>query len=161
MKSRETLLFLLVLLAGTLLGCDAGKPRSNAPVTENPPPVAAEPVKPTEPPKEPERTLVDIGENVSGKADFAKDGDKSIMAPILVPLGQYFTVRDRIVMMTLQKAMNDYKALHDNKPPATHDEFMKEIIEASNIKLPPLRNADDQYQYDPESGELKISTVKK
>ena len=139
------------------VGCDAGKPRLSAPV-ENPPLVVAEePLKPT---PESERELVAIGENASGRADFAKDGDKHIMAPILVPLGQYFTIRDRLPNLQMQHAINLYKAENDNKMPATHDEFMKKIIEANNIGLPPLRNPNDKYQYDPASGELKISTVK-
>ena len=160
MKKVFSLLF--VLFFAVIIGCDAGKPRGPAPVAE---PQAVEPAEPEaakEPAPEPEHTLVDIGENVTGKADFAKDGDKHIMAPILVPLGVYFTMRERTVFtIQIPQAMNLYKAANDNKGPATHEDYMRDIIEANQIKLPALRNPEDKYQYDPESGELKISTIKK
>ena len=156
---KKTSPLLLVLFFAIMIGCDAGKPRSSAPVAEPP---AVEPAAAPEPVPEPERNLVDIGENVTGKADFAKDGDKHIMAPILVPLGVYFTMRERSVFtIQIPQAMNLYKAANDNKAPATHEDYMRDIIEANQIKLPALRNPEDKYQYDPESGELKISTIKK
>ena len=154
-----TPVFLALAAVGVFcfVGCDAGKPRSSARIVEDKPVVPPEPVKPA---KEPERVLVDIGENVSGRADFAKDGENHIMSPILVPLGAYFTVQERLKFMQVDHAMNLYKAEHDNKPPASHEDFMRDIIDYNKIALPPLRKQGDQYQYDPESGELKISTVK-
>ena len=152
--------FLALATAGVLclVGCDAGKPRSSAPIVEDKPVVP--PPEPAKPIQEPERELVNVGENPSGKADFAKDGDKHIMAPILVPLGAYFTVQERLKFMQVDHAMNLYKAAHDNKPPASHEEFEKEILQANGITLPSLKKQGDRYQFDPESGELKISTVK-
>ena len=149
----------LVLLVFCSAGCDAGKPRNSRPVTQDPPVVAEEPAAPV---AEPERELVDIGRNVTGKADFAEGGDRHIMAPILVPLGEYFNFRERSVFnIQIPQAMNLYKAEHNNKPPASHEEFMEKIIRANGINLPSLRNAEDEYQYDPESGELKILTRKR
>jgi len=148
----------LVLLMFCLAGCDAGKPRNSRPVTQDPPVVAEEPAAPV---AEPERELVDIGRDPSGRAAFAEGQGETLMSPILVPLGQYFSVQDRIADMRRQDAMNKYKAMNDNKPPATHEEYMREIIEANNIKLSPLKNSDDKYQYDPASGELKILTRKR
>ena len=163
MKSYEifsSVSLALILLVMCLVGCDAGKPRNSAPVEKAPPVVADEPVP--QPQKEPERELVAIGENVTGKADFAEGGDRHIMAPILVPLGQYFTIRERTVFnIQIPHAMNLYMAEHDNKPPATHEEFMEKIIDANKINLPALRNSEDKYQYDPASGELKILTIKR
>ena len=144
-----------------MVGCDAGKPRNSAPIA-NLQPADEDLAQTAQANKEQERELVAIGRNVSGKADFAEGGDRDIMAPILVPLGQYFSVRERTVFeMQIPSAMNIYKAMNNNKPPASHDEFMKEIIGANKITLPSLRNSTDQYQYDPESGELKILTIKK
>ena len=160
MKKILALLFILFFVV--IIGCDAGKPRSSAPIAEPPAVEPAAPEAAKEPAPEPERALVDIGENVTGKADFAKDGDKHIMAPILVPLGVYFTMRERSVFtIQLPQAMTLYKAANDNKAPATHEDYMRDIIDANNIKLPALRNPEDKYQYAPESGELKISTIKK
>ena len=159
---KKILSLLFILFFAIMIGCDAGKPRSSAPIAE---PSAVEPAEPDaakEPAPEPERVLVDIGKNVTGKADFAKDGDKHIMAPILVPLGEYFTMRERVVFnIQVPEAVKLYKAEHDNKGPATHEDYMRDIIEANKIKLPALKNPTDEYQYDPESGELKISTIKK
>ena len=156
------LIFLAMFCMAGWVGCDAGKPRNAAPIVEQPPVPAQDSAPAAEPSQEQQRDLVEIGRNVSGKADFAEGGDRHIMAPILVPLGQYFSVRERTVFeMQIPHAMNLYKAANNNKPPASHDEFMREIIAANSINLPSLRNPDDQYQYDPESGELKISTVRK
>ena len=159
MKSYEILssVSLASIFLFCVIGCDAGKPRNSTPIADHPQAGIEETAKPA---IEQERELVAIGENVSGKADFAEGGDRHIMAPILVPLGQYFTVQDRIANLRRQDAMNKYKAMNDNKPPATHEEYMKEIIEANNITLSPLRNPNDKYQYDPASGELMISTVR-
>lgn len=152
---------LATIVVFSLAGCDAGKPRNSAPAAKNPPVIAEEPVNP-QPQKEPERELVAIGENVTGKADFAEGGDRHIMAPILVPLGQYFSVKERTVFeMQIPKAVSLYRAANDNKLPATHEDYMRDIVQANSIILPKLRNPTDEYQYDPESGELMISTVKK
>lgn len=153
-------IFTTFLLCGVWagFGCDAGKPKETYVPPEPPPEVA--PVA-QEPEAEPERVLTDLKPNASGKADFAKDGDKNvIMAPILVPLGQYVNVRERLVIEQVKHAMNLYKASNDNKGPATHEEFMDKIITANKIKLPQLRKPDDQYQYDPKTEELMISTRK-
>jgi len=150
----------ILLVMFCLVGCDAGKPRNPAPVAKDPPVVADEPAQP-QPQAEPERELVDIGRNVTGKADFAEGGDRHIMAPILVPLGEYFNIRERTVFnMQIPHAMNLYMAEHD-RAPASHEEFMEKIIRANHINLPALRNPDDKYRYDPASGELKISTTKR
>ena len=51
-------------------------------------------------------------------------------------------------------AMNTFKALNGRKP-KSHEEFMKEIIKASGIKLPDLP-PDAKYVYDPQKGELTV-----
>lgn len=167
---RSLWIFTLLLGMIVFVGCDAGKPRNTTPITpetttETLPAASGEtPQKgnaPNTPTPEPERVLVKAEPNASGKADFAKEGDKHILAPILVPLGQYFTIQDRLKFAQIDHAMNLFKAGNDNKGPATHEEFMDKIINENKIQLPPLRNPSDQYQYDPETQELMISTIKK
>ena len=53
--------------------------------------------------------------------------------------------------------MQTYKALHDGAP-KTHDEFMKEIIQAAEIRLPELP-AGDRYIYDPKTEQLMVETA--
>ena len=162
MKSHKILssVFLASTLIGALCitGCDAGKPKNTAPVADPPPVVVEE--KPAPPAQEPERVLVNIGDNVTGKV-VSHGGGEQAMDIVLVPIATYFTIKERTVFnIQIPQAINLYKASNDNKMPATHEDYMRDIIEYNKINLPPLRNPKDKYQYDPESGELKISTVK-
>lgn len=157
--SRSSVLILALLGLGLFqLGCDPGGSGQvvvpELPVAEVPQKNEAEKEEPGEAPRE----LVKAEANVSGKADFAKDGHKSVMAPITVPLGSYFTMRERMVFnVQVPEAMKLYKAQNDNKGPASHEEYMEKIIRANNIKLPSLKSPEHQYVYDPETGDLMVS----
>lgn len=71
----------------------------------------------------------------------------------------YFTARERVVFdMQIPKSMQLYEATN-GAPPKTHDEFMKEIIEANDINLPDLPPSH-RYVYDPETAELMVEHPK-
>ena len=75
---------------------------------------------------------------------------------ITTPVHTYFAAKQMIVFnVQIPEAMNIFKATNDNKPPRSADEFMKEIIKASNIALPELP-AGDRYVYDPKTGDLLV-----
>jgi len=74
--------------------------------------------------------------------------------PITYPLAAYFRIRERIGIDQIKHAVDLYKALHGHYP-RTQDEFRKEIIKASAIRLPTLP-AGEKYLYDPDKGELMV-----
>jgi hypothetical protein len=75
---------------------------------------------------------------------------------ITTPVATYFAARERI-MFTIQipELIKAYKLEHDFKGPKSHDEFMKEIIEKYNVKLPTLPPGHN-YLYDPKREELMV-----
>ncbi len=161
-----SLLVSLVLL----VGCDIGKPTKvrSKPQDEEPalaqeaetqPAPAAKPeaeIAKPEPTPEVKMEIVKAEPGVTGKADFAKDGANSIMSPITVPVGEYFQARDRAAFdMQIPKAMQLYKAMNDNKAPATHEEFMSKIVDENSITLPQLPDGRS-YLYDPKTETLNV-----
>jgi len=66
-----------------------------------------------------------------------------------------FTVRERAVFeIQIPEALKLYKATND-KGPKSHEEFMAQIIDANQIRLPQLP-AGQRYVYDPEKEELMV-----
>ncbi|MDR1477599.1 MAG: hypothetical protein LBJ00_01515 [Planctomycetaceae bacterium] len=173
---------LLPIFLVFLSGCEGAKPkqRPNTQPTETttlintttpaqtPEPVKTEQTKPnekgtaeikTEPPqktedKKPEQVVkAEVGSGAKGHYG----GEKTVMAPLLVPLGTYWRASEMTTYnIRIPKAMQLYKANHDNKAPATHEEFMEEIIKKDMIKLPQLP-AGHRYLYDPTDEQLKIA----
>lgn len=66
-----------------------------------------------------------------------------------------FRTAEKLEFIKIQKAMQLYKAEHDNKGPADHKTFMKDIIEANFISLPKLP-AGQSYYYDPKTEALHV-----
>jgi len=73
---------------------------------------------------------------------------------ITEPIKQYFQARQRINFILLEKAIRDYKTLN-GRMPSSHDDFMKEIVEANAISLPELPEGQE-YIYDPDRKELMV-----
>ena len=105
---------------------------------------------------EPRTEIVKAEMGVTGKADFAKNGVSDIMSPITVPVGEYFKARERVVFdMEIPKSMQIFKAMNNNKGPATEEEFMERIIEENGIRLPQLP-PEHSYIYDPATETLNV-----
>jgi len=68
-------------------------------------------------------------------------------------IGTMYRTQERLNMMMIQKNMDLYKASHDNKVPATYEEYQREIL--TGMKLPELREGC-RYEYNPQTGELEI-----
>ncbi|HVX63923.1 MAG TPA: hypothetical protein VHC19_25090, partial [Pirellulales bacterium] len=85
---------------------------------------------------------------VSGKGDYGP-------GLVTTPIGTYFQAKERIVFeIQIPQAMNLYVAEKGNKP-KTQEDFMRDIIKANLIKLPPLPPGH-KYVYDPQQGELMV-----
>ena len=66
-----------------------------------------------------------------------------------------FSAEERIIFEArIPNAMQLFKATNDEAP-RTHEQFMKEIIEANEIKLPELPFGD-KYIYDPKTEQLMV-----
>jgi hypothetical protein len=84
---------------------------------------------------------------VTGKGNY---GPGMVTTPISV----YFQAQEQLIFLQVQHAMQLYEAEHGQKP-KTEDEFMKQVIEANQIRLPQLPPGS-KYKYDPEKGELLV-----
>ena len=74
------------------------------------------------------------------------------------PIKQYFHARQRINFLMLENAIRNYKTLN-GRMPTSHDEFMKEIVEANAVRLPELPDGQE-YVYDPDREELMVRRPK-
>jgi len=73
--------------------------------------------------------------------------------PVATPIRAMFATQERLVFeVQIISGMKTYEALNGHCP-ETHEEFMKEIIEAGGIRLPKLP-AGQRYVYDPNEVDL-------
>ncbi len=97
-----------------------------------------------------ERVKADVGVGAKGRGL-----DKFQGGVLVTPAKAYFTLRERaIFQVQIPHAMQLYQALH-GRAPESHDQFMKEIIQANQIQLPNLP-PDQRYVYDPQQKELMV-----
>lgn len=63
--------------------------------------------------------------------------------------------KNAIAFDQITHAMNIWSAMNDGEKPASHQQFMQEIIQANQIQLPELPEGH-RYLYDPKAGELMV-----
>jgi hypothetical protein len=162
--SRRPWLVSLALIAA--LGCEeprhVGGPKSAAPTAPSaadnaPPPEAPQPAPPPQPAPRGEilgKRTQDIrpagpelekGAVSAGTRITAKD-------PITVVGNAYVSMIGRTSILQIEHAMNLYKGANDRYP-ANYQEFMTEIIQANNIRLPQLPSYQE-YGYDEKEHKL-------
>ena len=150
--------FPLHLAAAVLLACALGCGESQPPAEQKaagpfdyaaPSSTTSAPVQPTTPAAPPT-------EQVKAEAGVGAKGQGYGGGIITEPVHQYFIVQDRLVFeVQLPKAIDLYKAEHNGKGPKTSEAYMKEIIEANSISLPPLPDGH-RYVYDPKTETLMV-----
>jgi len=90
----------------------------------------------------------------TGKAEWADSAEKP-MSIITVPLTTYFRAHElEVFRIQIPMAMKFYQA-DNGRYPQTQEEFVRDIIEANQIKLPVLRDGD-KYVYNPDTHEVMI-----
>jgi hypothetical protein len=117
-----------------------------------PPPVAKAPPAQKEPqPVKLEQVKAGVGVGLKGRS---LDGESGI---IVTPVKAFFAAKEKISFeIEVPHALQLYKALSaDGRGPQTHDEFMTNVIEANQIKLP-LLPPEHRYVYNPETEELMV-----
>lgn len=96
----------------------------------------------------------DIGKFDPNAGNKVSDSKVRITNPITGGLEAYRPMVEQIAKAQIEQAIGLYKAEHDRYP-ATHEEFMTEIIKANNIRLKQLPGGY-QYQYDVENHQLVV-----
>jgi hypothetical protein len=141
------------LLLAAAVGCDApalptgpaAPPAASAPVVEEKPMVAGAPGEPLPddaPPVSDKPRPFDIRDPVKGRRSRDAGGYMGAVA------NSRFAAEYKMTMINVTQALNLYWA-PTGEYPKTHEEFMKEIIEANKIVLPVLSD-DREYIYVPE-----------
>ncbi len=133
-----------------------GVDMDTSPAPPPPPPAAAAPANANDhvsqapspaPPPAPVREKAEAGVGAQGRGY----GGGILVEPAI---RARFLAGQRLVFNQVTHALNLYEAEHGQKP-ATHEAFMKDIIQANRIELPRLPE-EDRYIYDPERGELMV-----
>jgi hypothetical protein len=95
--------------------------------------------------------------------EYARAGvsgrDKYDASIVFTPMHANFSLKEQAIFdLQIPKAMELFQGVHNRKP-NSHAEFMREIIQKSNIRLPRLSEGA-RYIYDPEIGEFLIERPK-
>ncbi|MBM3998270.1 MAG: hypothetical protein FJ297_01800 [Planctomycetes bacterium] len=113
---------------------------------------AAPPVS-SPPPSATERVKADVGVGAKGRS--LDKYDKGVQRMIAQPAKSLFAARERITFnIALPHALQLFEALNGYAP-RSHEEFMRDVVEANNIQLPELRPGH-RYLYDPKTKELFV-----
>jgi hypothetical protein len=97
------------------------------------------------------RSRAEAGVGVKGQ----RLEDEKLVRMIVAPARALFRTQQRLVFeVQIPQALSLYQALH-GRYPATHEEFMNQIVAANQIQLPELPPGQ-RYVYDPETGELMV-----
>lgn len=126
---------------------------SGFPASSGPAPVGNPPTVANTPGDQTVRVPAGVGVGRRGRSlDQFQSGVQRVIAE---PAKSLFATRERIVFnITIPHAMQLYQAEHGYLP-RSHEEFMRDIIEANQIRLPELP-AGHRYVYDPQRGELMV-----
>jgi hypothetical protein len=133
---------------------DASAPTTKPPATDASAPTTTPPAANSSNPSTPsgggtvEPARVGVG--VQGKDYGTPDAGL-----ITTPIAAYFTAREQIAfIIQIPDMMRTFQAVN-GRYPKSHEEFMKEIIQAGSIKLPELPEGA-KYVYDPQQHELTV-----
>jgi hypothetical protein len=129
-----------------------GAPPADAPAADAPPADAAPMPDGAAPPD---------GELTKAEAGVGKKGQGYGGAGfVTTPIETMFRAEERIRFEAqIPNNLKIYKAAHDNKGPATHEEFMKVIIEEGGVPLHELPQGSE-YWYDVKTEQLMVRTPK-
>jgi hypothetical protein len=130
------------------------EPTSLPPLPTMPPEPSVSPEPAVTPQPDVDRVKADVGVGAKGRGL-----DKLQPGVLVTPAKAYFTMREKaIFQIQIPSAMQLYEGLHGSAP-RTHEQFMTEIIQANQIKLPDLPPGQS-YLYDPEAKELMVQRPK-
>lgn len=137
-------LLLGVFLVGA--GCKPKQPRQQPEE-----PAAAE----AQQPGPPQREVAGVGVGKKGRKLEKHKGTGQIIAQ---PAVSYFRAQEKIVFeIVIPKNMQLFQATN-GRFPRSHEEFMKEIVEFGQVRLPELPEGK-RYVYDPQTHQLMVESM--
>lgn len=156
-------LMFVVATMVTLVGCLPSLAPPNAANNSGPTPTSANPSTP--PPQtstmaaQPQPLAPAETQFVPAQAGVGQQG-RSLDAHegmIVTPVKAYFASKERVFFdVELPKSLQLYAAqTPDGQGPKSHDEFMREVIDANNYRLPQLPPGH-RYQFDPKTQQLMV-----
>jgi hypothetical protein len=148
----------VLLVCGLPLGCGSDtRPSVPSPeASDVPPPPPPPPPSPEGEVSPAEPSSIVEGETARpAEVGVGRKGHGYGTGLIATPLAARWRAAERLIFEAqIPHAMNLFKATN-GRAPASHDEFMKEIIKFNQINLPELREGE-HYQYDPETEQLMV-----
>lgn len=100
------------------------------------------------------KTTQEIGEFDPNAGAKVSDGKIHATDPFTAPTSAYGPMLERIASLKIDPAVNLFHAT-EGRYPASHEEFMEQIIKPNRIELPVLPGGK-QYQYDVENHKLVV-----
>ena len=150
MRKMNSLIF-LGCLALTAAGCKPEEERAREIEA------AASVVPPQEPQMQDQIAKTGVGAKGNSLDGIQGNDARMLMAG---PVKAYFNTREKIIFdIALPKSAQLFNALNDRNP-KTHEEYMREVVDSAQIKLPELP-AGMVYRYRPEVNELWVEAEKK
>ena len=148
---KMNVLICVCSLSMTVAGCKPEEERAREDAA------AAAVVPPQEPQMEDQIAKTGVGVKGNSLDGIQGNDPRMLMAG---PVKAYFNTREKIVFdIALPHSANLFNALHGRNP-KSHEEYMKEIVESNQIKLPELPQGM-VYRYRPDVNELWVEAEKK
>lgn len=146
----------VLCVCGALLGCGSNPGPSRPSVeAESAPPPPPPPVGEVEVTESPAPPGSQASPGRQAEVGVGRKGHGYGTGPVATPLAARWRAAERLVFnVQIPQAMNLFKATN-GRAPGSHEEFMKEIINANRIDLPELPEGE-RYQYDPEAEQLMV-----
>jgi len=161
MKHLAFPLSLVFLCSLFVNGCDLAQPQQQGqraqPIVQNDPLPVEMPVEHNVPPQDAEddTVLVRAEVGLGPRGHYATATSEHPMGIVTAPISAMFRTRERVsFFLPMEQAMNFFRATHDRLP-ASHEEFMEQIIRANHLQLPELPPGQE-FVYDPARGELMV-----
>lgn len=123
---------------------------------------AKKPIQIQQKPKEEKKAkgpIVRLKKRIRAVAGVGKIGQsakkhKTGIGAILTAPTKGFQAADGLIFAVCRKQIREYPLVHGHKL-KSHEEFMKEVVQASNIKLPKLPRGQ-MYEFDPKEQDLFV-----
>jgi hypothetical protein len=96
-----------------------------------------------------------------GPDQAATDGNRAAghasgVKPVVVPFASVFSIKERVILeFAVPNAIQAYKKRSHGQVPATHHEFMRDVISRFQVELPDPPPGH-KYLYDPAKEELEL-----
>ena len=145
----------LLIVSAALAGCEDTPP---PPVAGGNPPVTtdAERADASADTSVTERTPAEAGVGRQGRSLDDVEGVGNVVAQ---PAKSLFAARERLVFeVQIPQALDLFKATN-GRGPQTHEEFMSQIVQANQIRLPDLPEGQ-RYVYDPQQEQLMVERLR-